>query len=150
MPQSLANLHVHLIFSTKGRTPVLSNSIRASLHAYMATVLQNLNCVVVIINSVEDHVYLLFDLARTVSVSDAVKDVKSASSKWLKTQGPSFATFAWQAGFSIFAVSESNVDAVRRYIANQREHHQKKSFQDEYRDMLRAHGVEFDERFVWD
>lgn len=150
MPQSLANLHVHLIFSTKGRTPVLSNSIRASLHAYMATVLQNLNCVVVIINSVEDHVHLLFDLARTVSVSDAVKDVKSVSSKWLKTQGPSFATFAWQAGFSIFAVSESNVEAVRRYIANQREHHQKKSFQDEYRDMLRAHGVEFDERFVWD
>ena len=150
MPQSLANLHVHLIFSTKGRVPILSDAIREPLHAYMAKVLQNLNCVVVIINSVEDHIHLLFDLARTVSVSDAVKDVKSSSSQWLKTQGPSFSTFAWQAGFSIFAVSASNVEAVRRYIASQQIHHQKKSFQDEYRQILRKHGVAFDERFVWD
>ncbi len=150
MPQSLARLHVHLVFSTKNREPIITDSVRPSLHAYMATVLQNLNCHPVLINSVEDHIHLLFELARTVSVSQAVEDVKKSSSKWIKEQGPEFRTFAWQSGYGVFAVSESNVEIVRQYIANQREHHRKKTFQDEYRQFLERHRIPFDEKYVWD
>ena len=150
MPQSLARLHIHLVFSTKNRERIITDTVRSPLHAYMATVLQNLGCAPVLINSVEDHAHLLFDLARTVSISQAVEDVKKSSSKWIKTQGPEFAAFAWQAGYGAFAVSESNVETVRQYIANQREHHRKKLFQDEYRSFLVRHKVAFDERYVWD
>jgi REP element-mobilizing transposase RayT len=150
MPQSLARLHIHLVFSTKNRERIITDDVRSPLHAYMATVLQNLGCAPVLINSVEDHAHLLFDLARTISISQAVEDVKKSSSKWIKTQGPEFAGFAWQAGYGAFAVSESNVETVRAYIANQREHHRTKTFQEEYRAFLERHNVAFDERYVWD
>jgi REP element-mobilizing transposase RayT len=150
MPQSLASLHIHLVFSTKNREPVINDDIRPHLHAYMASVLQNLGGSPVLINSVEDHVHLLFDLGRTTSVSKAVEDVKKSSSKWIKTQGAGFAGFAWQAGYGAFAVSESNVDSVRTYVANQREHHRKKTFQEEYRQFLERHRIPFDEKYVWD
>ena len=97
MPQSLGRLHVHLIFSTKDREPRLTDQNRGPLHAYMATVLRNLECPIVQINSMEDHVHVLMHLARTVSVSRAVEDVKKSSSKWIKTQGAEFSDFAWQA-----------------------------------------------------
>ncbi|MEX2381236.1 MAG: IS200/IS605 family transposase [Opitutales bacterium] len=150
MPQSLARLHIHLIFSTKNRNRCLTDNIRPSLHAYMSTVLQNLGCPAVLVNSVEDHVHILFELARTVAVSEAVEDVKKSSSKWLKTQATTFAQFAWQAGYGAFAVSESNVETVRLYIAGQEEHHRKRTFQDEYRAFLERHHVAFDERYAWD
>lgn len=150
MPQSLARLHIHLVFSTKNRERFITDSIQPALHAYMATVLQNLGCTPVLINSVEDHIHLLFDLARTIAVSQAVEDVKKSSSKWIKTQGAEFRPFAWQSGYGAFAVSESNVEGVRRYIADQREHHRKKTFQEEYRAFLTKHQVPFDERYVWD
>lgn len=150
MPQSLARLHIHLIFSTKNRDRVLFESVRPPLHAYMATVLQNLGCRAVIINSVDDHVHALFELSRTLAVSKAVEEIKKSSSKWLKSQSPDLGRFAWQAGYGAFAVSESNVGAVREYIAGQQEHHRRRSFQEEYRASLAKHQVAFDERYVWD
>lgn len=150
MPQSLARLHVHLIFSTKHRERLITDPVRDALHAYMATVLKNLGCAPVLINSVADHVHILFELARTVSVSQAVEEVKKTSSKWIKTQGTEFTSFAWQAGYGAFAVSQSNVPAVRDYIARQQEHHRRKSFQEEYRTFLERHGVAYDEQYVWD
>jgi len=150
MPQSLARLHIHLVFSTKHREQIISDRIRDSLHAYMATVLQNMGCPTVLINSVEDHIHILFELARTVAVSSAVESVKKTSSKWIKTQGSEFAGFAWQTGYGVFAVSESNVLAVREYIAGQREYHRSKSFQEEYRTFLERNRINFDERYVWD
>lgn len=150
MPQSLACLPIHLVFSTKNRQRLIRDTIRDSLHAYMATVIQNMGCRAILINSVEDHAHLLFELARTVSLSEVVKEVKSGSSKWIKTQGPEVAGFAWQAGYGAFAVSESNVEAVRDYVAGQREHHRVRSFQEEYRVLLERHQVDFDERYVWD
>jgi REP element-mobilizing transposase RayT len=150
MPQSLARLHIHLVFSTKNRERLLHGAVRDSLHAYMAAVLRNNGCPSVLINSVEDHVHILFELSRTVSVSQAVEEVKKTSSKWIKTQGANFGGFAWEAGYGAFAVSESNVEAVRKYIATQQEHNRKKSFQEEYRIFLKRHGVAFDERYVWD
>ncbi|MEP7008899.1 MAG: IS200/IS605 family transposase [Acidobacteriota bacterium] len=150
MPHSLARLHIHLVFSTKNREPLITDGIRDSLHAYMATVLKNLGCAPLLINSVEDHIHLLFDLARTVSVSQAVKDVKRSSSRWIKIQWPALVGFAWQTGYGAFAVSESNAESVRAYIADQREHHRTRTFQEEYRQFLERHRIEFDERYVWD
>lgn len=150
MPQSLACLHIHLIFSTKNRAPLITDGVRDALHGYMATVLQNLNCIPLRINSVEDHAHLLFNLARTVPLSKAVEDTKKASSKWIKTQGHEFDTFSWQSGYGAFAVSESNLETVRQYIADQRKHHRKKTFQEEYRQFLQRHRIDFDERYVWD
>ena len=150
MPQSLARLHVHLVFSTKHRERLITDSVRPILHAYMATVFQNLVCPADIINSVDDHVHILFHLARTVAISTAVEEVKKSSSKWIKTQGEEFATFAWQSGYGAFSVSESQTQAVRDYIASQQEHHRRATFQDEYRLFLERHRVSFDERHVWD
>jgi REP element-mobilizing transposase RayT len=150
MAQSLARLHVHLIFSTKRREPFIRDAVRNDLHRYLAAILQNLDCGPDLINSVSDHVHLLFQLSRTYSVARVVEDVKKGSSKWIKTQGPEYKTFAWQAGYGIFAVSESNAASVRRYIEEQEAHHRTKTFQDEYRAFLRRHRVLFDERYVWD
>lgn len=129
---------------------MLRDTVRDTLHRYMAVVLQNRGCPAILINSVEDHVHILFDLSRTVTVSQAVEEVKTTSSKWIKTQGAEFTNFSWQAGYGAFAVSESNVDRVSKYIAGQQEHHREKTFQDEYREFLERHQVSFDERYLWD
>lgn len=150
MAQSLATNLIHLIFSTKNRKGLLHDSVRSDLHAYMATVLKNMDCPALIINSVEDHVHILVLLHRTVALSSMVGDIKSISSKWLKTQSPKLADFQWQAGFGAFSVSESNVSSVRQYIKNQAEHHRKVSFQEELRSFLEKHRVEYDERYLWE
>ena len=150
MPQSLARIYLHLIFSTKGRAPIINDQIREPVHSYMATVLKNLGCHANLINSVDDHIHLLFELGRTVAVSKVVEDVKKSSSKWVKTQPTCVADFSWQNGYGVFSVSHSNFDAVRDYIAGQHEHHRRRTFQDELRALLEKHGVEYDERYVWD
>lgn len=150
MPQSLANLYIHLIFSTKDRHPFLKKEIRPELHAYLATVLAELKSPAILINSVEDHIHILFKMSRTVSVAKAVEEVKKSSSKWIKTKGIAFQTFSWQAGYGAFSVSESNTGAVANYIQNQEEHHRSKSFQDEFREFLKKNKIEYDARYVWD
>jgi putative transposase len=150
MAQSLARLHVHVVFATKHRKPLLTDAVREPLHSYLAVVLTDLGCRSTLINSVEDHVHVLLELARTVAVSTTVEVMKKSSSKWIKGQGPEFSAFAWQAGYGAFSVSESNLLAVRDYVADQREHHRKQSFQDEFRALLEKHGVTFDEHYVWD
>jgi REP element-mobilizing transposase RayT len=104
----------------------------------------------VLINSVADHVHVLFELSRKVALSEAVEDVKKSSSKWIKTKGAAYSHFAWQAGYGAFAVSESNVTEVRRYIENQRVHHRTVSFQEEFLAFLKRHNVKYDERYIWD
>lgn len=150
MPHSLARLHVHLIFSTKNRAPLLREDVRDPLHRYLAAVLQNLGCAATLVNSVDDHVHILFELSRTAAVSAVVEEIKTSSSKWLKTQGPQYSGFTWQAGYGAFSVSETGVAAVREYIAGQQEHHEKRSFEDEYRSFLERHHPAFDERYLWD
>ncbi len=149
MPQSLARVYIHLVFSTKSRRPYLLDETRPSLHAYMATVLRNQGCVPLAINSVEDHIHLLFVMTRTVAISKVVERVKTSSSKWIKTQGPTYSHFAWQSGYGAFSVSESHLKRVETYIARQREHHKRKAFKDEFRALLLEYNVSYDERFVW-
>ncbi len=151
MPQSLARVVLHVVFSTKNRVPFFKDrELRARLHAYMAGVLQNIGCEPILIGGVEDHVHLLGNLSRTVTIAGLVEEAKKSTSKWMKEQGAAWHDFYWQGGYGAFSVSQSNVDQVRAYIAAQEEHHRKVSFQDEFRALCRKHGVEIDERYVWD
>ena len=151
MPQSLSRVVVHLIFSTKHRQPWLKDaSVRDELYRYTATTLNTLDCTPIKINGVEDHIHLLFGLSRNHAIKRVVGEVKSDSSKWLKTNGDEYQNFYWQAGYGIFSVSESKVAEVKRYIEDQPQHHQKMSFQDEFRRICERHGIAIDERYVWD
>lgn len=150
MPQSLAKILIHIIFTTKGRTPNLSSALRPSLHAYLATVARNNTCECFCVGGTEDHVHLAIGLSRTLTVADLVKELKTSSSQWLKTQAPTLSTFAWQEGYGAFSVSPSHLEALRGYIEKQEEHHRQRSFQDEYRKLLEAYGIAFNEQYVWD
>lgn len=151
MAQSLARLWTHLIFSTKDRFPFLTDkSVRRDMHAYLATMLRKYGCETLIVGGVEDHTHSLFALSRTHPIAQVVKEVKRTSSGWVKGVSPKLAGFHWQGGYAAFSVSQSNVKDVIAYIENQEEHHKRVTFKDEYRAFLRAYGVEYDERYVWD
>lgn len=150
MPQSLSSILVHLVFSTKHRTPWIHPEIEPELHPYMATVLRNADCPSLAINGTEDHLHILFCLSRTTSVSDVVEEVKTSSSRWIKTKASDLHDFHWQAGYGAFSIGRSNVPAMKRYIACQKEHHRRRSFQDEFRELLRKYRIDYDERYVWD
>jgi putative transposase len=150
MAQSLAKLYVHLIFSTKNRQAILAEEIRPDLHDYLGGILRDLECPAIEINTESDHVHLLFSLARTVTLSDVVANIKRGSTTWLKSRNGVYSEFHWQAGYGAFSVSQSALDEVRAYIRNQREHHRRLSFQDEFRAFLRRHSIAFDEAYVWD
>jgi putative transposase len=150
MSQSLANNLIHLIFSTKNRTPAVSPEVRAELNSYMAGILRQCESPTIIVGTVEDHAHVLFSLSKNLPLCKAVEEVKKGSSKWIKTKGPVFANFHWQSGYGAFSVSQSNVESVRRYISRQEEHHRKLTFQDEFREFLKRHQIEWDERYVWD
>jgi REP element-mobilizing transposase RayT len=149
MAQSLSNLHVHLIFSTKNRHPWLAPEWRADVWRYLAGAFDGQKCHALKIGGVADHVHALFDLHRTVALSEVVGQVKAESSKWIK-QEKGVTEFSWQAGYGAFAVRASNLDQVMGYIARQEHHHAKTTFQDEFRLFLERHRVAFDERYVWD
>ncbi|MGC4005601.1 MAG: IS200/IS605 family transposase [Pirellulales bacterium] len=149
--RNAAIAQLHLIFSTKERRPFLKDpGLRHNLHAYMAGILQDEDCPAILINSVEDHVHALFHLSRTVAIATIVQRIKASSSKWLKERSPEFAAFQWQSGYGVFSVSRSRLERVRVYVANQEEHHRTMTYQDELRELLRKHGIEFDERYLWD
>ena len=150
MPQSLAKIYLHLVFSTKDRVRIVPDAIRPDLHAYIGGILHGLGCAPIEINSEPDHAHLLFLMSRTHTVARIVEDVKTSSNQWLKGRDKQFDRFAWQRGYAAFSVSQSNADQVRAYIRNQSEHHKKVTFQDEIRAFLKRHDVEFDERYVWD
>ena len=151
MPQSLSIVYIHLVFSTKERRPFLRDkAVRDSLHGYMGGISKNLDCPPILIGGVEDHVHLLCRFARTITQAEWVKELKRVSNGWLKEQGSGFVDFEWQGGYADFGVSQSNLEQVKRYIANQEEHHRKMTFQDELRELLRKHQQEWDERYVWD
>ncbi len=123
---------------------------RDELHCCIGGILADLDCQPIIVGGVEDHVHLLSILSRTVEASVMVKEVKRRSSLWLKTKGPEFQDFAWQAGYGVFSVGFSQIEMVRAYIVGQEEHHRQFSFQDEFRRLLKRYKVEFDERYVWE
>jgi REP element-mobilizing transposase RayT len=149
MPQSLSNIIVHLVFSTKLRSPFLEESWRIPLHRYIGGIMRAHHVPLIAINSTTDHIHLAFDLPRTMTVADLVKNVKTGSTLWIKSEY-GLPEFYWQQGYGAFSVSPEHREALIRYITNQQEHHRNTSFVDEYRKLLNKHGVDFDERYVWD
>ncbi len=151
MPQSLSNILIHVVFSTKNRAPFLKDpDIRIQMHAELGGTSKKQNCLPIIVGGVEDHIHLLARESRTIPLSDWVKELKRVTSIWIKTKGPQFKTFAWQAGYGAFSVSQSQSGKVIKYIQEQEKHHRKKDFQTEFRQLLVRHEIEFDERYVWD
>ena len=150
MPQSLSVVYIHLVFSTKDRQPSLQDrAVRGALHSFLAGVSKQLECPPIQIGGVEDHVHLLCRFGRTITQADWVKELKRVSNGWLREMGGAYSKFAWQGGYADFSVSQSNVDHVRRYIAEQEKHHRRMSFEDELRELLRKHNQVWDERYVW-
>lgn len=150
MPQSLSYLLTHIVFSTKDRNPVLDATVRPALHAYLATVARNVDCECFRVGGVADHVHLAVRLSRTITMAQLIEELKTSSSKWLKTQSPALTTFSWQRGYGAFSVGPSDLNALLHYIDTQEEHHKTRTFQDEYRAFLKKYGIDFDERYVWD
>lgn len=150
MPQSLSNLLVHVVFSTKNREPWLVPALRPRVHGYLAETVRNMGGLYPHVGGVADHVHLGLNLSRAGSVSELVEAIKCSSSRWIKTQGKGLAGFAWQRGYAAFSVGQEGWDSLGTYITNQEEHHRTRTFADEYRELLRHHRVAFDERYVWD
>ena len=150
MPQSLSKVIIHIIFSTKDREPWLDSDVRPRTHAYLATVCRDLSAEITHVGGVADHVHIVTTLPRTLSQAEFIEKIKKASSKWIKTVNVRYRGFFWQRGYGVFSVSPSQLDAVRRYAHQQQEHHRTRTFQEGCRELLRRHGVDFDERYVWD
>lgn len=150
MPQSLSSILIHLIFSTTNREPFLTPAVETELNPYMAKIFRELKSPSLAIGGTADHVHILFSLGRVMAVADLVEEIKTGTSKWIKTKGREFINFHWQKGYGAFSIGQSDVSAVKRYIHDQKMHHRRISFQDEYREFLKAYGNEYDERYVWD
>jgi REP element-mobilizing transposase RayT len=149
MSQSLSKLYIHLTFSTKGRLPMIYDGIRADLHAYLAGIFKSLGCPAIIINSVPDHVHVLFRMSKNISLAKIVEEVKKGSSKWMKesTNNPSF---YWQIGYGAFSVSSSKVGVTTRYIARQQEHHKKWNYREEIEQYMKRYDVvEYNPTYFW-
>ena len=150
MGQTLTSLVYHIVFSTKGRAPVIDNDLLVELPLYVAKLVSERGGRALAVNVTPDHAHLLISLPPNLSLSDAMKFIKANSSRWASQRQPTVPGFAWQAGYAAFTVSPADADGVRAYIERQAEHHKAFAFQTELRDLLSAHGVEWDERYVWE
>jgi REP element-mobilizing transposase RayT len=150
MSQSLTKLYAHLVFSTKNRKQFIDEDIRPRVHAYLATIIRNLDSPYVVVGGVADHVHILFDMGKLHAPVEFVAHVKRESSKFVKTLGPEYRHFYWQRGYGMFSVSPTHFADAESYVRNQDEHHRTKTFQEEFRNFLRRYGIEYDEKYVWD
>ncbi len=150
MGQSLVKNYIHIVFSTKYRQKIIHPPYDLSLYSYMGGICNNLESQVIKIGGYTDHVHILCMLSKKIALAKLLEELKSHSSKWMKTQDESLKNFYWQDGYGAFSVNPSEVDTVIAYIENQHDHHSKKNFQEEYRVFLEKYKVDYDERYVWD
>lgn len=150
MSQSLANVLIHLIFSTKRREPFIHADLEEELYKYLAATCRACGCPSHNIGGTADHIHIVCSLSRTIWVSKLLEEIKTASSKWMKTRGRPYASFAWQNGYGAFSIGQSQLATVKHYIACQKEHHGRTTFQDEFRQFLARYEIPYDERYVWD
>src|SRR6266851_1049443 len=139
MPQSLSAILTHLIFSTKNREPFITPEIEPELHPYIASIFRAMKSPSLAIDGTADHIHILFSLSRIITVAKLVEEVKTESSKWIKTKGPAFRNFHWQKGYGAFSIGQSNVAALKGYIHGRKQHHRRVTFQDEYRKFLKRY-----------
>jgi putative transposase len=150
MGQSLVKNYIHIIFSTKYRQNLIYPPVEVELHKYLGGICKALECQPLIVGGFTDHIHILCILSKKIALMKLVEEVKSHSSKWIKPKGPEYSNFYWQDGYGAFSVNPRGVERVTAYIKNQKEHHQKKTFQDEFRSILHKYQLEYDERYVWD
>lgn len=150
MGQSLVKNYLHIVFSTKYRAPIIQPPYEQELHAYLGGICYNLECHPIKIGGYTDHIHILCMLSKKIALMKLLEEVKSHSSKWMKTKDISLSNFYWQDGYGAFSVNPAQVDRVVQYIDNQHKHHKKKDFQFEFRKYLNEYKIEFDEKYVWD
>jgi REP element-mobilizing transposase RayT len=150
MGQSLVTNYLHIVFSTKHREALIDDVIENELHNYLGGICKNLECQPIKVGGHTDHIHILCMLSKKIALVKLMEELKSYSSKWIKPKGTAYSQFYWQDGYGAFSVNPSEVDVVIEYISMQKEHHGKKTFQEEYRAFLKKYKVEYDERYVWD
>lgn len=149
MAQTLVSLITHVIFSTKNREPLITPETEPELFAYIGGVLKNNESHLLDAGGTADHLHLLISQSKNIALSLLMKDVKKDSSRWIKTKGRAFRNFHWQDGYGAFSIGMSEIATLKRYIAGQKEHHRKRSFQEELVHFLEEYGMEYDERYLW-
>ena len=150
MPQSLTQLYVHLVFSTRNRRQHLDDTIRPQVHGYLATLIRSLDSSYVVVGGVADHVHIFFELNKTHTPVEFVERVKRESSKFIKSLGPKYQHFYWQRGYAMFTVSPMHLEGVEQYVRRQEEHHHKTTFEEEFRHLLQRNNIKWNEQYVWD
>lgn len=149
-PGSYTQLYIQVVFSPKGKQNLLKKDFRPELYRFIGGVLSNMKHTPIIINGVEDHIHIFFGLNPNVSISDTIRDIKRASSLLINEKNWLSNKFSWQEGYGAFSYSKSHIENVKKYIANQEEHHKKKSFREEYIEFLEKYDVEYDKRFLFE
>lgn len=149
MAQSLCKIYLHIIFHVKTTSPQIADEHLDRLHSYIGQLVNTTGCQVIRVGGIGDHVHILCMLSRNENVAHLVEEVKRNSSRWIKTIDDRYEKFAWQGGYAVFSVSQSVIDKTIEYVGNQREHHKKQSFRDEYLAFLKSYNVEYDERYVF-
>ena len=150
MGQSLVRCYIHIVFSTKYRQPFIDDDIEKELFAYLATLINDYQCQTVITGGYRDHVHILCNLGKDISIARLLARVKQASSAWVKTKGEKYQNFYWQTGYAAFSVNAAHMDQLIAYIRNQRAHHQKKDFTEELLSILHHYKIPYDEKYLWD
>ena len=154
MAQSLSQLYVHIVFHINLNNPVnIPEKLQPDLHAYLAVICQNHESPSILVEGTDDHVHLLCRLSKNITASKLLEELKTDSSKWIKTKAEDFDgrlnKFSWQKGYGIFSVSASQVPTVKEYISKQKGHHKKISFKEEYLLLLKKYNIEYDGRYLW-
>ncbi|MES2504395.1 MAG: IS200/IS605 family transposase [Myxococcota bacterium] len=150
MSQSLASVKLHVVFSTKCRNPWLVPELRSDCYQYLTAVAKNNGSHVYEVGGVSDHIHILLTLPRTVALSEFISMLKTSTSRWLKTKDIGLRHFAWQTGYGVFSVSESQIEHVRQYIRNQEIHHRKQTFKNELIKFLTMSNVPYQEQYLLD
>ena len=148
MSQSFVQIYVHIVFRTKNSVHFISEEIEEELYSYIGGILRNYSSISIQIGGMSEHVHLLCTLPKTMTLPKLIEEVKKSSSKWMKTKGSKYEKFFWQDGYGGFSVSSSKVETLKKYILNQKEHHKKMSFIEEYKQFLDEYGIEYDDKYI--
>jgi putative transposase len=148
MSQSYVQFYAHIVFHTKNNMKFIREDIEDELYSYLGGILKSYRSIPLQIGGTSDHIHVLCTLPKTMTLADLTEEIKKSSSKWIKTKGSQYHTFYWQDGYGGFSVGWSQVEQVKNYIRNQKQHHLKVSSMDEYRKLLDENGIDYEERYL--